>query len=105
MAKKMAGKYRYIRNEGKNADGGDKLSRVILRAGDDVPSDLDDDERKALEEAGLIVSEDRLSKEGLRLPYGHPPEDEDESESEDGDGDDGEGTAKKQATTVKKQTG
>jgi hypothetical protein len=97
MAEKLAGRYRYVRKEG------EQLSRVILRAGDDVPSDLDSDERKRLKEAGLIVSQDRLSKTNLRLPYGHPPEEEPVEDGGPGSANEDDGS-KPQKNTPKKQT-
>lgn len=74
MADKLAGVYSYIKKDG------DNLSRVLLQPGDDVPKDLDKDERKQLKKDGIIVDEKRLSADNLRLPYGHPDSDDEESE-------------------------
>ena len=66
MAKVLAGHYRYVAEK----DG--EPVRVHLKPGDKLPSSFDKEEAKALEEAKLLVEENRLTEDGLRIPYGEP---------------------------------
>lgn len=66
MAEKFATTYRFVENSEKGP------VRHIFKAGDKVPGSLDKKVRDDLRKRKLVVNENRLSPDGLRLPYGHP---------------------------------